>query len=142
MIRRLAQVHIEGQISDPTNRYVMPMSTLIGIDAGTPEDAGTPNISWLLEAEFHNGCICDVQIFKNKNVDHAGNPIKDPQGKPLEPEWVWWGAVPNGRIKSYHLAQSEIDGMSPQSEAIHFNLNAEREEKPRSPAKGSGQARA
>ncbi len=137
--RRLATASLESPISHPTDRNEMPMSTLIGSD------------QWLIEAAWDGFAIGDIQIFKNASCGQNGNHLMkahpkkvDERGKPLEvpvpDEWVWWGAVPHGRIKSYRFHEDEHP--QPQTVGLPFELpNAQREAKP-DQAGASGKATA
>ena len=135
-VRRLSRVNIEGQVNDSSDRTILPMSTLVSID----EDP--PCYTWLLETTWDGSQIGDVQIFRNRNVSHDEVRKKDSEGNVLEPDWYWWGGVPNGRIKTYKFAASEAATITPQSVAVTFNINAERKEEPRQATKGVGSARA
>jgi hypothetical protein len=85
--RRLSLVCLESPVNDPSDRSILPMSTLIASE------------QWLLEASWDGVAIGDVQIFRNANVGPTGQPIVEGMG----PEWEWWGAVPRGRVKSYRF---------------------------------------
>lgn len=137
--RRLAYVDLDTSISDPVDRTIMPMQRLIGVD-GDP-----PNHMWLIETSWDGASIGDVQVFRNQNCSHAGNPATDKDGEPLPANWVWWGGVPRGRIKSYRFAAGDVTlPMTLGDDVIPFELpktDAERKEKPGSLGKG-GPARA
>jgi len=134
--KRISKAILEAPIRDPDNANIIPMSTLVGIDANPP------NHAWLLETTWDGRMIGDVHIFRNLNANPSlGSQLKDSKGIPKEPEWVWWGGIPCGKVLSYSFAKSETATMVPHTEAMHFEVDAQREEKPRTTSKGSGQAR-
>lgn len=131
--RRLASASLTDPINDPADRNVMPMSTLIASDM------------WLLEVSWDGTEIGDVQVFKNKSCAANGERKvsekldRDRKPIPVEDEWVWWGGVPRGKIKSYRFVdQGQIRPMTV-DEGLPFELpkkNAQREEKPVEAGKG------
>ncbi len=114
---RLSLVSIEEPISDPTDRGVMPMSTLIA----------SPR--WLLEAAWDGVALGDVQVYKNDGCTDSGVQRLDAEGKPVPDSWLWWGGVPHGRIKSYKFADAV--NLRPQTVAELPFKNAERKAKSR-----------
>lgn len=89
--RRLVTVCLDTPISDPNDRGVMPMSTLIA------------SHQWLMEASWDGAIIGDVQIFRNTNVGPTGAPLLDGFGTEVPPAWTWWNGVPRGKVKSYRF---------------------------------------
>jgi hypothetical protein len=131
--RRLSHVSLDTAINDPSDRTVMPMQTIITIDADPP------NPLWLAEAPFVDGRIGDIQLFQNTNCHpQSGKPMQDKGGKDLPAAWKWWGGIPCAKIKNYRFSKEEIESIQPETvaEPVPFELpktttNAEREEKPR-----------
>jgi len=127
MYVRLAVAQLTDPVSDPTDRNVLPMSTLILSDAFMTE------VSW-------DGCtIGDAQVYKNRNCNANGVKMKDASGHDLPDDWMWWAGVPRAKIKSYRFADST--NMKPQTVAdpgLPFELpNAQRKEESRQAGKGS-----
>jgi hypothetical protein len=121
--RRLSYVQLDTQVSDPVDRQLMPMSTLISVDADPP------NLQWLLETTWDGSGIGDVQVFKNRSVGHNG--IKTAE----KDDWVWWGGVPRGKIRSYRFS----DGQGIQPTTVG---SGQRKEEPRQVDKAGQQVRA
>lgn len=133
--RRLASASLTDPINDPGDRNVMPMSTLIASE------------QWLLETSWDGASIGDVQIFKNASCGQNGLRINvdseelDERGKkkqiPKLDEWIWWGGVPRGKIKSYRFTPEEHPQPLTLDEGLPFELpNAERKAKPDQVGKG------
>lgn len=133
--RRLASASLEHPINDPADRNVMPMSTLIASE------------QWLLETSWDGASIGDVQIFKNASCGQNGvrttidSDETDERGRPKQipkpDEWIWWGGVPRGRIKSYRFTEEEHPRPMTMDEGLPFELpNAQRKEKPEQAGKG------
>lgn len=145
--RRIATASLTDAINDPTDRNIMAMSTLIASD------------QFMHETSWDGSTIGDIQIFRNLACGPNGNrmptdekgpngkPLLDADGKPLmkPDEWVWWGGVPRGKIKSYrfvpdqHLVPNTLD------EGLPFELpkkpkNAQRQEKPEQAGEGGSSA--
>lgn len=87
-VRRLKSVCLTEQIGDPADRSVMAMSTLLA------------NEEWLLECSWDGERIGDVQVFRNASAANGRHPTPGS-------EWVWWGGVPCGKIKSYRFEDGE-----------------------------------
>jgi hypothetical protein len=135
--RRLATASLESHVSDPADRNLIPMTTLIGIDANPPSHM------WLLETAWDGACIGDVQIFRNENCGPSGEVTYGGDGKPMAAKWVWWGGVPCDKVKSYRFANS--DGtIQPQTleDDTPFELpNAQRKAEPRPAGKPGSDTR-
>ena len=129
-IVRLSSASLEIPINDPNDRSEMPMSTLIASD------------KWLLETSWDGASIGDVQIFKNAKCDVNGNALRHIEGKKkgqkVDPEWIWWGGVPRGKIKSYRfLDGANIRPATVEDVGMPFELpNAQRKEEPRPTREG------
>lgn len=94
MVLRLSHVNLTDPVNDPEDRYIDPMSTLIGTD---------DQVTWLLETTFDGSTIGDVQIYRNTNALPNGKSKVDDAGKPLPAAWKWWGGVPRGKIRNYRF---------------------------------------
>ena len=132
--RRIATASLEAPVQDPSDRNILPMSTLVTVDHEHP------NHLWLAEAAWDGLGIGDIQVWKNANANAGtGQPKFGDNGDPLEPEWVWWAGIPRGRVKSYKFGGEHAE-LKPQTEKPF----AERQEKPgkAGPARASGGAAA
>lgn len=110
MIRKLQQVWLVNAIG--IDRTALSMSS--------PMSAG----EFHLEADYHQGRISDVNIYRDTN-----------HGKTGEPNWEWYAGVPTANIKSYTLA-----GDRPPPVALD-KPDAEPEAPPQAKAVASSQAR-
>ena len=108
--RRIAVAALTETVSDPEDRYVMPMSTFVASD------------EWLGEVSWDGCHIGDLQIFHNANVRN-GHRTADGD------VWVWWNGVPAAKVKSYRFAEA--------GDIRPMTVNAERETESRSPARGT-----
>ncbi len=123
---RFEAVALEHPVSDPMDRSIMPMSTLIASPL------------WLLEATWDGSRIGDVQIYKNENCTHGGMPNQDPSGKDLPPAWKWWNGVPCDKVKSYkRFDASACQPSTVEVGSLPFRLgDVQPEAKPRQAGKG------
>lgn len=134
--RRIARACLETPVDDGGDRNIMPMQTLIGIDAEPPSHM------WLLEAPWDGMGIGDIQVFRNMAaVGDGATEAKDGDGNPVPPEWVWWAAVPRGRVTSYRFP---VDARpkkpeTAEDDGLPFELptDAQRETKSRKAREGS-----
>lgn len=118
-IVRLASANLEVPVYDPNDRSEMPMSTLIASDR------------WLLETSWDGASIGDIQVFKNTQCGPNGNSLVDTKGRKVAAQWVWWGGVPRGKIKSYRFLDI-ADRQPVTDEGMPFELpNAQRKEESR-----------
>lgn len=123
MIVRVSHASLSDPVADPENRQIMPMSTLVGTDDQT---------EWLLETTWDGSVIGDIQVFRNKNIAGNGQAMKDPAGKALPPEWIWWAGVPRGKIRSYRLHdRSLIKPGTVEGDEIKLPFDGKRKGEPR-----------
>jgi hypothetical protein len=128
VVRRLKSAALVDPVNDPSDRAIMPMSTLLATD------------EWLLECGWDGFSIGDVQVFRNENAKN-GFRAKGPDGKPLPDVWVWWGGVPHGKIKSYRfMDDADIQPQTMEPMPLELNLHAERKEEPRQAGKQGARA--
>lgn len=125
MHRRLASVLLVEPVSDPTDRGLMPMSTVFSTD------------QWMIEVAWDGAVIGDAQIFKNRNCNANGARALDTSDVPLPKAWVWWAGVPRGKIKSYRFEDAgEIRPMTPDPDDVPFaTSDAQRKAEPRQASK-------
>ena len=67
------------------DRHDMPLSTLIASD------------EWRIEADYGNGRLSDVQIFRNANY----------RDEDATPEWSLYGAVPVAGVRGYRVISEQ-----------------------------------
>lgn len=103
MIVSIALANLSETVHDPKDMSTTPMSTLIA------------SSSWHLEAEFVNGSIGDLEIYRNDAYGHNNTRRTTEDGKPVPDAWRWWMGVPCGRIKSYRRSPAEIATKRPQA---------------------------
>jgi hypothetical protein len=120
---RLTRVLLSEPVSDPTDRGVMPMSTLIASD------------QWMFEAAWDGLVLGDVHIFRNANATSPTQRILAEDGSgPLPFAWVWWTGVPRGKVKQYFL--EDVGQLQPMTaDALPFATDVQREAKPRQAGK-------
>ncbi len=118
--RRLKSASLVDPVNDPSDRAIMPMSTLLATE------------EWLLECGWDGFSVGDVQVFRNQNCLN-GHRAKTPDGKPMPDVWVWWAGVPRGKIKSYRF----VDGTEIQPQTLNLPFDAERKEESRQSGKGA-----
>ena len=94
--RRLQSASLVDPVSDPSDRYELPKSTLIATE------------EWLLECAWDGVAIGDIHVYKNKNFRN---------GQRLDPkdDWSWWAGVPRGKVKSYRFEVDDAATMTPSS---------------------------
>lgn len=98
MIRRLEAAALKDSAVHPTDRYQMPMSTLLSGE------------EWLLETDWNGRTIGDIQVFRNANA-REGRALLDGDKQPLPAVWTWWGSVPCAMVKTYRF----LEPIEPQS---------------------------
>ena len=129
-IVRLATASLEKPINNPADRSEMPMSTLIASDV------------WLIETSWDGASIGDIQLFKNAKVTASGDALRHLEGKKkgqkVDPDWIWWGGVPRGMIKSYRFADgTNIRPSTEEDAGMPFELTSgQRKEEPRPTREG------
>jgi hypothetical protein len=77
----LTRVNFANPPGDLGNRLTMAMSTCISND------------EWHIEADYTNGAIGDVSLYRNTKATTPKEP----------PNWVWYGAIPTANIKGYTI---------------------------------------
>lgn len=121
MVLRLSHVNLTDPVNDPEDRYIDPMSTLIGTD---------DQCMWLLETTFDGSIIGDVQIFRNTNALPNGQSKVDETGKMLPPVWKWWSGVPRGKIRNYRFYDRAILKPGTVEEAHELPFDGKRKAEP------------
>jgi hypothetical protein len=128
MILRLSHVNLTDPVNDPENRYIDPMSTLIGTD---------DQVTWLLETTWDGSIIGDVQIYRNENALPNGQSKVDADGKKLAADWKWWSGVPRGKIRNYRFYDRSILKPGTVGELELPFIDGKRETKPGSTGKAA-----
>jgi hypothetical protein len=135
--RRLSSVSLSDPVSDPSNRSIMHMSTLIASDL------------WLLETSWDGSSIGDIQVFINRACGQNGVRMTvpgtevDARGRlvevPAPDDWAWWRGVPKGKVNSYSFVEEDVPAPATVEDVgLPFELpNAQPKAKPDQAGKGS-----
>lgn len=109
----LERVALINPVPDMGDRNIQGISTPIS------------NAEWLLEADFSNGSIGDVTLYRNTSVNTKG----------AEPTWEWFAGIPAANIKAYKLA-----GELPKPATVKASNGESQAKNPTAGAQGAGTA--